>query len=229
MQENPEPSGLRHEWKHLISASDAVALRARLGAVLRRDPHQPGSYRIRSLYFDNPYDKALREKLDGLCTREKYRIRYYNGDDSFIRLERKAKVNHLTAKAAAPITRAQCEALLAGETAWMLDTGDPLLIELQAKMCYQLLRPRTLIDYTRDAFIYAPGNVRLTLDSDIRSGIAATALFDPVPMLPVDPARPVVLEVKYDQYLPELIRDLIQTPGRHTEPYSKYAAGRIYG
>ena len=57
----------RHEWKHEISYSDLLALRARLGAVLERDQHAvSGSYQIRSLYFDNLADKALREKLDGV-------------------------------------------------------------------------------------------------------------------------------------------------------------------
>lgn len=229
MNDRLEEASLRHEWKHVMNPSDAAALRMRLGAILRHDPHQPGPYRIRSLYFDNPYDKALREKLDGLHTREKFRIRYYNEDDSFIHVEKKAKKNHLTAKKAASVTRAQCEDLLAGDTDWMLQTGDPLLCELHAKMQYQLLRPRTLVDYTREAFVYGPGNVRVTIDSDIRTGMGATALFDPVAMLPVDATRPVVLEVKYDEYLPDLVRDLVQTPGRHTAPFSKYAASRVFG
>lgn len=220
---------MRHEWKHQISPGDAYALRKRLSAVMRYDPHQDGPYHIRSLYFDNADNKALREKMDGLHTREKWRIRYYNGDDSFIHLEKKAKHNHLTAKSAALVTRAQCEALLVGDTDWMRTADDPLLVELEAKMQYQQLRPRTLVDYTREAFVYGPGNVRVTLDSDIRTGVAATALFGDVPMLPVDASQPIILEVKYDAFLPDVIRDLVQTPGRRTAPYSKYAASRIFG
>ncbi len=221
---------LRHEWKHPISPADAEALRRRLGAVMRRDPFNPGPYQVRSLYFDNPYDKALQEKLDGLEIREKFRIRYYNEDESFIRVEKKGKRNSLCTKEMAPITKAQCLALLAGDTGWMLETNNPLLIEFHAKQRYQLLRPRTLVVYMREAFVFAPGNVRITIDSDIRSGLSATSLFDrQLPLLPAGDARPTVLEVKYDAFLPDLIRDLIQTPGRHTQSFSKYAACRFVG
>lgn len=56
---------LRHEWKHRIDTAGLLALRARLGAVLQRDPHAlGGSYQVRSLYFDNLADKALREKME---------------------------------------------------------------------------------------------------------------------------------------------------------------------
>ena len=82
---------LRHEWKHEISDCDRLVLRQRLSAVMQLDPHAiDGKYFIRSLYFDNGTDKALREKLDGINIREKFRIRYYNHDISVIHLEKKA-------------------------------------------------------------------------------------------------------------------------------------------
>ena len=95
----------RHEWKHEINACDSVVIQQRMRAVARTDPHaEGGSYRIRSLYFDNLYDKALREKIDGVNCREKFRIRYYNGDTSFINLEKKSKINGLCSKESAPLT-----------------------------------------------------------------------------------------------------------------------------
>ena len=80
----------RHEVKHEISHYDMLILRQRLRAVMKPDSHAVnGRYEIRSLYFDNLDDKALREKLDGVNIRAKYRIRLYNHDPSIIHLERK--------------------------------------------------------------------------------------------------------------------------------------------
>ena len=104
----------RHEWKHEINASDLLILRQRLTAVAKPDPHAAGSYQIRSLYFDTPADRALREKLDGVNRREKFRIRCYNGDTAFIRLEKKSKLNGLCAKESVCITEKETAALLAG-------------------------------------------------------------------------------------------------------------------
>ena len=84
---------LRHEYKHQINLSDIIQLRTRLGAVMMRDENatEDGTYFVKSLYFDNYMDKALREKIDGVDRREKFRIRYYGTDTTFIRLEKKAK------------------------------------------------------------------------------------------------------------------------------------------
>ena len=116
-----EKQGLlfRSELKHTINRSDYLALKQRLNAVAQRDTHAEdnGAYHIRSLYFDSPDDKALREKLDGINQREKFRIRYYNWDPSYIRLEKKSKRNGVGNKQYAPMTQEQCEQLIAGEQA----------------------------------------------------------------------------------------------------------------
>ena len=223
-------SQARHELKYLISPIDAAALRHRLRAALRPDAHAgPGGYRIRSLYFDNPDNKALREKLDGVSVREKFRIRYYNADPSFIRLEKKCKAHGLCRKAATPVTRAGCERLLQGDTLWLRDAEDPLLMELYCKMTSQGLRPKVIVDYDREAFVFGPGNVRVTLDSHVRTALQATALFRPDLSMAKAQAHALVLEVKYDAYLPDLVRDLIQTNTRQASAFSKYAVCRIYG
>lgn len=216
----------RHEQKIEISHGDLLALRSRLKAVMQTDPHAPdGRYAIRSLYFDNDRDKALREKLDGVNYREKFRLRYYNGDVNFIRLEKKSKVNGLCRKESVLLTPAQVQALLAGE----LDDTDPLTREFLSKMRSQRLAPKTLVDYTREAYIFAPGNVRVTLDYNIRTGLNGTDFLNPdCIMVPAGDA-PAILEVKWDEYLPDIIQDLIQMPHRRVGAFSKYAACRIYG
>ncbi|MBO4281012.1 MAG: VTC domain-containing protein, partial [Lachnospiraceae bacterium] len=104
----------RHEMKYQIAYGDYLAMRKRLAAVMEKDPHtmEDGRYRIRSIYFDNTEDKALREKADGVSKREKFRIRYYNDDLSFITLEKKMKINNLCLKYDARITEEECRKLL---------------------------------------------------------------------------------------------------------------------
>lgn len=219
----------RHEWKHEISYMDMLSLRQRLRAVAQPDVHAAdGRYRIRSLYFDTPSDKALREKLNGVSRREKFRIRYYNGDASIIHLEKKSKVGGLGNKQSAVLSAAEANAILRGELGWMMDSGRPLVQELYSKMTTQLLRPRTIVDYTREPYVYPPGNVRVTLDYDIRTGLGCTDFLAPCVTIPAGDA-PIILEVKWDAFLPSIIRDAVRLEGRRACAFSKYAQCRIYG
>ena len=126
-------------------------------------------YTVRSIYFDNIRDKALREKVDGTAKREKFRIRYYNDDFSYIVLEKKIKHNDLCLKLNTPITETECQMLLDGKLDWMLSHRSSLVQELYVKMKGSQLRPRLLVSYTREPYIVAPGNVRITFDSNIRT------------------------------------------------------------
>ena len=220
----------RHEWKHEISYADLLSIRARLRAVAEPDRHAvDGKYLIRSLYFDNLDDKALREKIDGVNMREKFRIRYYNGDTSLIHLEKKSKRNGLGTKYSAPLTAGEAQKIADGDIDWMMDSPHSLIRELYCKMRYQGLRGKTIVDYTREPFIYAPGNVRVTFDYDIRTGLESTDFLNAdCVTVPAGDAG-IILEVKWDEFLPSIIRDCVQTPGRRVTAFSKYAQCRIYG
>ena len=187
----------RHELKHEISYADLLAIRQRLRVVAESDPHaQDGKYLIRSLYFDNLNDKALREKIDGVNLREKFRIRYYNGDPSVIHLEKKSKRSGLGAKFSASLSRDEAQSIVDGRIDWMLKSDSPLVQELYCKMRWQGLRPKTIVDYTREPFIYRPGNVRVTFDYDIRTGLDCTDFLNPdCPTIPAGDA-PILMEVK---------------------------------
>ena len=220
----------RHEWKHEISYADLLAIRQRLRLIMESDAHaRDGRYRIRSLYFDNLDDKALREKIDGVNLREKFRIRYYNGDTSVIHLEKKSKRAGLGTKYSADLSREEAQNIVDGKLDWMLSGGRPLVQELYCKMKYQGLRPVTIVDYTREPFIYRPGNVRVTFDYDLRTGLKCTDFLNPACVTVPAGDAPILLEVKWDAFLPSVIRDAVQTPGRRVEAFSKYAQCRIYG
>lgn len=220
---------LRHEVKHEISYPDMLVLRQRLRAVMTPDPHAvEGRYEIRSLYYDTPDDKALREKLDGVRDREKYRIRIYNHDASVIHLERKCKRGDLGFKDLAVLEEQQARAIIRGDTDWMAASGDPVIRGFYERIRHEGLTPKVIVDYTREPFVVGPGNVRITLDYDIRTGLRCTDLLDPDCITIPAPNAPCILEVKWDAYLPDVIRDAVQLGDRHASAYSKYAACRMY-
>ncbi len=225
-----QPPVYRHEWKHEISYMDLLTIRQRLRAVTEPDPHAvDGKYLIRSLYFDDLNDRALRQKIDGVNRREKFRIRYYNLDPSVIHLEKKSRLNGLGTKYSADLTAEEAQKIVDGDIDWMLGSERPLVQELYCKMRYQGLRPKTIVDYTREPFIYRPGNVRVTFDYDIRTGLGSTDFLNPEAVTVPAGDAPILLEVKWDDYLPSLIRDVVQTPGVRVGAFSKYAQCRIYG
>ncbi len=219
----------RHEWKHEISYMDMLTLRSRLSAVTKRDAHTiDGKYFIRSLYFDNASDKALREKIDGVNKREKFRIRFYNHDTSVIHLEKKSKINGLGVKENAPLTAQQAQAIVDGNYEWMIKSEEPLINELYTKIMTQGLRPKTIVDYTREPFVFSAGNVRVTLDYNIRTGLRCTDFLNPDCVTIPAGNAPIILEVKWDEYLPDIIKDIVQLPSCRSGAFSKYATCRIY-
>ncbi len=219
----------RHEVKHEINYSDMLVIKHRLGAVAYPDPHTiDGKYLIRSLYFDNADDKALMEKVNGMSRREKFRIRYYNGNTSVIHLEKKSKIDHLGNKQNAPLTAEQAQSIVDGDINWMLNSEYPLIKELYLKMINEGMAPKTLVDYTREPFIYPAGNVRVTLDYNIRSGLRCTDFLN-ADCVTVPVTDAIILEVKWDGFLPDIIRDAVSLSDRREGAFSKYAACRIYG
>lgn len=194
--------GFRHEYKYLISRDAAELLKRRLPGLLAKDPHAgpTGQYAIRSLYFDSPDFAAHAEKMDGIRDREKFRLRCYNYDTSFIRLEKKEKIGNLTRKTAQTVPEAFVRSLQAGQ--WSHPAEGALLSELRAKMLGGL-KPVVLVDYDRTPFVCNAGQTRITLDENIR-----TRLYEPdlwassAAMIPVLEPDQVVLEVKFNDFLP---------------------------
>ena len=222
----------RHELKFEITYFDYLNMRNRLKAVMQSDPHTVnGKYLIRSIYFDNYRDKALLEKINGYARREKFRIRYYNDDFSFISLEKKMKINDLCLKASAPISEEECRKLLEGDREWMLENASELVKEFYTKLNTQLLRPQVLVSYTREPYIFEAGNVRVTFDMDIRSTLFKKEFLQKeVSDINVgEKTGDMILEVKFDDYLPDVIADIIQLGSCEHIAFSKYGACRRFG
>lgn len=220
----------RHELKYEITYADYLSLRQRLRTVMQPDSHvnAAGTYRIRSIYLDNPDDKALLEKLNGVQTREKFRIRWYNDDLSTLALEKKLKHNSLCNKTQAALMETECRNLLSGELRWMPSHPSALVQELYCKMRQQQLFPKVTVSYLREPYVYAPGNVRVTFDSDIRTSLFHRDLLSGAGIAAASPEH-CILEVKYDAFLPDIILCLLQETGIRQQAFSKYAACRRFG
>ena len=222
----------RHEHKLYINIGDYYILRSKLKNIMNLDKNskENGGYFIRSIYFDDINDKALFEKISGVNHREKFRIRFYNNDPSFIKLEKKLKHNGLTSKSSVPISLEECNKILDGDIDWIKSTNRGILKELYVKMKNELFKPKTIVDYTREAYIYPIGNVRITFDKSIKSGLFSKDMFN-VKLPTVDSLDPriIILEIKYDEFLPSIIADTIQIGERRVTAVSKYALCRILG
>lgn len=212
----------RHEYKFLISPNAAKLLKLRLPYIMGRDTHAgpTGQYTIRSLYFDDPNFTAFRDKIDGVDNRTKYRIRCYNGDTSRCRLERKEKKGHLTRKSGQSISAQEAQALQSRA----FTKAEGLCEELRLLCSSQGLRPMVLVDYDRTPFVCAAGNVRITLDENLRTRPYCSDLFDThQSMMPVLDDNQVILEVKFDDYLPGYLRDALADIPKVPMAISKFA------
>lgn len=215
----------RHELKFLINNGDKELLKQRLNVLMSKDENasSAGNYKIRSLYFDDYWGSSYEEKMMGVQKRNKYRIRIYDDRDSVIHLERKIKDGSFVSKQSASLTRTEAEALIRGEYGFLLKNPQQLCREFYYECTTKLMRPRVIVDYEREPYTYYTGDVRITFDEDVRAGLLGFDLFDPqLPTLNVlDPGR-LIMEVKYTQLLPSLIKKALPPRSSELTAVSKY-------
>ena len=188
----------RHEAKYLIGLKEKALLTQRFESILNLDRHaQNGGYTIRSLYFDDYWNSSYEEKAAGILMRKKYRIRIYNFSDRSIKLERKKK--------------------------FVLHSPHPLCREFYFECVTNVMRPRVIVDYEREPWVYDAGTVRLTFDSNVRAAVGSYDIFDPnLPTIPVLPEGKLVFEVKYTEMQPQIIKDIIPPGASEFIAVSKY-------
>lgn len=214
----------RHEQKYLISAKDQILIRQRLKSVMRLDPHaQEGGYLIRSLYFDDYFNTAYEDKMAGVLVRKKYRIRIYNYSDKVIKLECKRKHGAQIFKEDAPLTREEFYKILDGDYSFLLKSPHPLCQEFYVECTTKRLRPRTIVDYDREPWILDSGTVRVTFDENVRAAVGSYDIFDPsLPTLGVLEADKLIMEVKFTEFYPELIKEIVPADATEYTAVSKY-------
>ncbi|NMO97589.1 polyphosphate polymerase domain-containing protein [Paenibacillus lemnae] len=221
----------RNELKFFINRHQHHVMSTRLRSLIAQDQHvgSTGEYHIRSLYFDDMDNTALHEKLGGIARRAKYRIRIYNISDNVIHLEKKIKMRDYIAKVKEPITREMYEQILQGNLEVLYVPDKPLLMEMYHQMKHRRLAPKVIVDYVREPYVYTHGNVRITFDKELRTGLHQTDIFnkDLTSIRALDEDL-MILEVKYDDYLPEYIRAAVQMEGLQKQSASKYVICRKY-
>ena len=221
----------RHELKYEVTSAQLQLLKNRINHLIPPDKHAgpTGGYTIRSLYFDDQYDRCLRENEDGTDPREKFRIRIYNHSSDRITLECKRKERGKTHKTSCPLTLEQTKLLMEGKPIGDIASQPPLLQKLTMQMLTRRLKPVVIVEYERIPYVYKNGNVRITLDTNISSSSAVCCFLDAqIPKRPVLPAGQQLLEVKYDEYLPDFIYRNLQLHSLRQTAFSKYYICRKY-
>ncbi|MBQ9968112.1 MAG: polyphosphate polymerase domain-containing protein [Oscillospiraceae bacterium] len=222
---NERELSYRNELKYAVSAGQILLLKSRVQPLLKPDRHadKDGSYQIRSLYFDDCYDSAFYDNENGVAPREKFRIRIYNGSADRIMLECKRKERGKTHKDACAVSRELTMALIAGQIPAVTEEQPPLLRKLLCLMLTRRLRPVVIVEYDRAAFVCKNGNVRVTFDTNITSSTDLDRFFEPGShRRPVMPAGQHLLEVKYDDHLPDPIYGALSLGSLRQETFSKY-------
>lgn len=224
----------RHELKYICNEMELAVITERLKPIIGLDKNvaEEGFYNIRSLYFDDYYNTCFAENEAGTDPREKFRIRIYNAAADNIKLELKKKEKGKTLKESCTITREQCELLMRGmpfNAEMSQSNKQAVLNKLLFLMKTRFMKPIVIVDYDRVPYVYKDGNVRITLDRNI-SSCSYTSLFleKDIAKRPIMPAGQHILEVKFDEYLPDFIAKNLEIGSLKQTAFSKFYLCRKY-
>lgn len=215
----------RHEIKYYINYFEYEALRRRLNKVLPLDKYagDDGSYHIRSLYFEDIKNTALYEKQAGLISRKKYRIRIYNINNDVIKLEKKERQASFINKVSSSLTVEEYNKILVNDIEFLKNSENMLKREFYFDLKAYRYKPEVIVDYQREAYISNLNNIRITFDMKLRSGMYSHDIFDKnLPTVDVIEEPKMILEVKYDHFLPNHIRNILQIGSNQKYAISKY-------
>ncbi len=228
----PGEKGYRHELKYYITLGEYELLQRKLSLTMERDAFAKkngGEYFIRSLYFDDRDDSAFREKLSGIDKRDKFRIRIYDMRDDVIKLECKHKSNGYIKKQSIGLSRKEYEKLISGDRLFLLNRPEPFARRMYLEFAQRALKPAVIVDYTREAFVFPMEDVRVTFDKNVRTGLRSVDMFNAgIPTYPVIDDYGMVLEIKFNRFLPTYIRSLLQLEASQRSAISKYVLCRRF-
>jgi hypothetical protein len=214
----------RHELKYRINYGEMALIKQRLQTIMRPDENATdGVYKIRSLYFDDYWHSAYTEKIIGVHDRRKYRIRIYNDSDRVIHLECKEKSGSYIHKTAAALSRDETMSIIAGQYDVLLTKSEPLCHEFYYQCLSRVLRPSVIVDYEREPFVCEAGDVRVTFDQNVRSSTMFAQFFNPhIPCTHVFDDGVLIMEVKFTELLPAIIRNALPGKSHDFSAFSKY-------
>ena len=221
----------RNELKFFINAHQKNVMANKLSKICQRDSFSDadGGYLISSLYFDDYHQSAFFDKVIGIKDRKKFRVRVYNYQSDVIKLERKTKRENVTQKSHIQISKEEYDTLVRGDVSFLRDKDNVVAKDFYLYYRTKNLRPRVVVEYRREAFIYKYGNVRITFDSLLKAGIFQKDLFSNGYMISAIPHDQIILEVKYTGYFPDVVRNIIQINNLQRQSISKYAKCCVVG
>jgi hypothetical protein len=215
----------RHELKYVISYQEHALIRSRVQTLLSRDKNvgSDGTYTVRSLYFDDFYNNAYDEKYAGILSRAKHRIRIYNYSDKRITFEKKNKQGAYNWKQSAQMTKEQVYGVIQGDYSHLLRSADNLLMGFYYECTTNVMRPRIIVDYEREPYTMEAGDVRITFDKNLRAGADGFNIFDSkIPTVEIMRPNFLVMEVKFTEFLPSIVRDILPSAAANYMSVSKY-------
>ena len=221
----------RHEFKYYINYFEYELLRRRLKSVLKSDEYsdENGEYHIRSLYFDDMKNTALFEKQAGVLTRKKYRIRIYNINCNVIKLEKKSRVGQFIHKESASLTKNEFTKIMNGDIAFLKSKDNKLFTEFYIDKVINGYKPNVIVDYVREAYIHKLNNIRITFDKSLKTGLYETDIFNPnIPTVDVIEEPKMILEIKFDHFLPDYIKNILQISSSQRYAISKFVICRKF-
>jgi hypothetical protein len=220
----------RHEFKYYINYFEYEILKRKLKLCLRSDKNSDknGEYHIRSLYFDDIRNTAIYEKQAGILSRKKYRIRIYNLSDEIIKLEKKSRNGQFISKVSAKISKNQYYKIISKDIEFLKFSNIKLFQEFYYDIVSSQYSPVVIVDYVREAYIWSHNNVRITFDKNLSSGLNSLDIFDNVRTVKAIEEPQLIVEIKYDNFLPDFIRKIIQIDSSQKYAISKYVICRKY-
>ncbi len=221
----------RHEFKYYINFFEYQVIRNRLRRILNNDLYSNanGNYHIRSLYFDDLHNSALYEKQAGILARRKFRIRIYNLSEEVIKLEKKSRIGQFINKESIQISKKDYKKIIDKDFSFLKESTSKLLNEFYFHLTASKIRPDVIVDYVREAYTSKISKIRITIDKNLRTGLLSTDLFDKeLPTIDVIEKPLYVLEVKYNNFLPNFIKDAIQLSSSQRYAISKFVICKKY-
>ena len=221
----------RKELKYIVSPHEISGLKRRLSPLMRSDPHNGGQregYRVRSLYFDTPFDTDYEEKISGCQERRKIRLRIYDPSDQTVKLELKEKNGTAQRKRSILLDREEAACMIRGEYGFLREHEEELALHLYLLMTQKCYRPKCVVEYDRYAYCLEHNETRVTFDTGLRSGESSYDIFDKNMMLyPVGGVMANTLEVKFNGFLFTYIKNELNRCQGMPTSNSKYCRGRM--
>ncbi|MDD3138410.1 MAG: polyphosphate polymerase domain-containing protein [Lachnospiraceae bacterium] len=219
----------RKEIKYVIPIEEYLRIKIPLEAIMKKDIYgDQGTYMVRSQYYDSLYNRDLHDNLSGIMEKRKIRIRLYSTKDETVKLEYKCKSNTDSLKRSILMSRKEAQQMESHQYEFLLNRTEDLATELYQRMMQGCYRPKTIITYQRGALSYPDSDLRITFDTDLRATINPYGLFDEetmqIPMMSQDVG---ILEVKYNNYLPYPIKEIVNSIDQLAEANSKYSSARL--